>query len=100
MKVIMGSPKTIFAVGMAPLSDISVPFIGFVEAGKMKENPKFTFGNDARVSIEDIHDSGGVVVYIENPDAAHTMMEYMAALFSAASSGDWGELEQVMEEMQ
>ena len=96
----MGSPKTIFAVGMAPLGDISVPFIGFVEAGKMKGNPKFTSGDDARVSIEDIHESGGVVVYIENPDAAHTMLEYMATLFAAASSGDWGELEQVMEGMQ
>jgi hypothetical protein len=52
------------------------------------------------VSIEDIHESGGVVVYIENPDAAHTMLEYMATLFAAASSGDWGELEQVMEGMQ
>lgn len=96
----MGSPKTIFAVGMAPLGDTSVPFIGFVEAGKMKGNPTFVSGDDAAVSIEDIHGSGGVVVYIENPDAAHTMMEYMAALFAAASGGDWGDAEQVMEEMQ
>jgi len=94
MKVVYGNPKTILTLGVSMLGDIPTPFIGFVDRAKVADFDAISHGTDAAAIIGSIDDAGGVIIYIENPDAAERLHGFMSDLFSSASQGDWGGLNQ------
>ncbi len=95
MKLIYGNPKTILTMGMAMLGEVPTPFFGFVDRDKMKDKAIFTEGaQDAKQMISDIEDAGGVIIYIENPDAAERLTSNMMMTFASAIDTDWGDIEQ------
>lgn len=95
MKIVYGNPKTIMTMGMAMLGNVPTPFFGFVDRIKVESSPFFASGTDSTALINQIDADGGVVIYLENPDAAQRMHEMMAALFLNACGGEWETLEQV-----
>jgi hypothetical protein len=95
MKVVYGNPKTILTMGMSLLGDVPTPFIGFVDKAKVDGNPFFMSGPDSAEMINKIDTLGGVIVYIENPEAAQRLHEMMHLLFSTAVGGPWDDVEQV-----
>jgi hypothetical protein len=101
LKIVYGSPKTVLTIGVAVLGDKPAPFIGFVDRDKMKDKAIFTEGaQDAKQMISDIEDAGGVIIYIENPDAAERLTSNMMMTFASAIDTDWGDIEQVEAELQ
>jgi hypothetical protein len=95
MKVVYGNPKTVMAMGMALLGETPTPFIGFVDRAKVDSDPFFATGPDSAAMINKIDAIGGVIIFIENPDAAERLNTHIAELFASACEGDWGDVEQV-----
>lgn len=100
MKVVYGNPKTIMTIGMALIGDVPTPFIGFVDKAKMEGDPAFALGSNSLELTSKIDAVGGVIIYIENPDAAERLSKHMLHLFEAALESDWGDIEQVEAELQ
>lgn len=100
MKVVYGNPKTVLTLGMATLGDIPTPFIGFADRAKVVDFDAMTSGPDASVLIDKIDAAGGVIIYIENPDAAERLHKFMAHLFYSAQQGNWGDINQSEAELQ
>ena len=100
MKVVYGNPKTIMTIGMAVIGDIPTPFIGFVDKAKVEDSPLFAAGSDASAMIDKVDALGGVVIYIENPDAAERLTNHLMHLFDSAAESVWGEIEQTEAELQ
>ena len=100
MKLVYGNPKTILTMGMALLGDVPTPFIGFVDKAKVEGNPFFMSGPDSTELINKIDTLGGVIVYIENPEAAERLHEMMNLLFNSASGTPWNDVEEVEAELQ
>lgn len=94
MKVVYGNPKTIMTIGMAMMGDVPTPFIGFVDKAKVEDSPLFAAGSDASAMIERVDALGGVIIYIENPEAASRLHEMMNDLFNSAEDGPWGDIEE------
>ena len=94
MKVVYGNPKTVLTLGVSLLGDIPTPFIGFVDRAKVSDFDAISRGTDASAIISRIDDAGGVIIYIENPDAAERLHSFMSDLFYGAQQGDWGDLNQ------
>lgn len=92
MKLVYGNPKTILTMGMAMLGDVPTPFIGFVDKSKIDSSKFFTAGPDSTELINKIDTLGGVIVYIENPDAAQRLHGMMHLLFSSAVGGPWDDV--------
>jgi hypothetical protein len=95
MKVVYGNPKTILTLGMTLLGETPTPFIGFVDKAKVEGDPFFATGPDSTALINKIDTLGGVIVYIENPEAAQRLHEMLHALFASASTGPWSDVEEV-----
>lgn len=100
MKVVYGNPKTIMNIGMAVIGDIPTPFIGFVDKAKVEDSPLFAAGSDASAMIDKVDALGGVVIYIENPDAAERLTNHLMHLFDSAAESVWGDIEQAETELQ
>ena len=100
MKVVYGSPKTVMTIGMALIGDVFTPFIGFVDKAKVEDSPLFSAGSDASAMIDKLDALGGVVIYIENPDAAERLTNHLMHLFDSAAQSDWGDIEQTEAELQ
>lgn len=100
MKVVYGNPKTIMTIGMAVIGDIPTPFIGFVDKAKVEESPLFAVGSDASAMIERVDALGGVIIYVENPDAAERLTNHLMHLFDSAAQSVWGDIEQAETELQ
>ena len=100
MKVVYGNPKTIMTIGMAVIGDIPTPFIGFVDKAKVEDSPLFAAGSDASAMINKVDALGGVIIYIENPDAAERLTNHLMHLFDSAAESVWGEIEQSEAELQ
>ena len=95
MMIVYGNPKTVMTMGMAMLGEVPTPFIGFVDKAMVDGNPFFISGQDSTALINKIDTLGGVIVYIENPDAAHRLHQMMHLLFSSAVGGPWDDVEEV-----
>lgn len=95
MKLIYGNPKTIMTMGMAMLGDVPTPFFGFGDKAKVEKVGSFSSGTDLIALINRIDAEGGVIVYLENPEAAQRLHEMMHLLFSTAEGGPWDDVEQV-----
>lgn len=100
MKVVYGNPKTVMTIGMAMLGETPTPFIGFVDKAKVEGDKFFTAGPSSTALIDKIDALGGVIIFIENPDAAERMAQTMSLLFENAVDGDWGDINQVEAELQ
>jgi len=100
VKVVYGNPKTIMTIGMAVIGDIPTPFIGFVDKAKVEDSPLFAAGSDASAMINKVDALGGVIIYIENPDAAERLTNHLMHLFDSAAESVWGEIEQSEAELQ
>jgi hypothetical protein len=101
LKVVYGTPKTVMAVGMAEVGDLSTPFIAFVDKAKVDADPDMVSGFGASNGIVDKIDSmGGVVVYFDNMQAAKQFLTMSAMLFSDAMGTDWSDVEMVGNEVQ
>lgn len=100
MKVVYGNPKTIMTIGMSLIGDVPTPFIGFVDKAKVEESPLFAAGSDASAMIDKVDALGGVVIYIENPDAAERLTNHLMHLFDSAAESVWGDIEQSETELQ
>jgi hypothetical protein len=94
VKIVYGSPKTVMTIGMALIGEMPTPFIGFVDKAKVEDSPLFAAGSDASAMIERVDALGGVIVYIENPDAAERLTNHLMHLFNNAAESDWGDIEQ------
>jgi len=94
MKVVYGNPKTILTIGMAMMGDVPTPFIGFADRAKVRDDPFFAIGADSAALINKIDALGGVIIYIENPEAASRLHEMMNDLFNSAEDGPWGDIEE------
>lgn len=77
------------------IGEIPTPFIGFVDQSKVEDDPFFATGPDSTALINKIDTLGGVIVYIENPEAAERLSGHMMTLFASAEDGPWGDIEQV-----
>lgn len=96
MKVVYGTPKTVMAVGMAEVGDLSTPFVAFVDKSKVDADPDMVSGFGASNSIVDkIDGMGGVVVFIDNVEAAKKMMAMLAMMFHSAMDTEWSEVEEM-----
>jgi len=100
MKVIYGSPKTVMTIGMAMIGDMPTPFIGFVDKAKVEDSPLFAAGSDASAMIDKVDALGGVIIYIENPDAEERLTNHLMNLFDGAAESDWGDIVQSEAELQ
>lgn len=89
MKVIYGNPKTVMTLGMAMLGDVPTPFFGFVDRASVEGDQFFTAGPSSAMLIDKIDALGGVIIYLENPDAAERLHACMAQLFDSAFNSDW-----------
>ena len=94
MKVVYGNPKTILTFGMAMLGDTPTPFFGFVDKAHVDGDPFFTSGPNSTDMINKIDALGGVIIYVENPDAAERFHEGLGLLFHNACSSSWVDIEQ------
>ncbi len=98
MKIVYGTGKTSLMVGVDRMGSGHAPFIGFVDADVIKDRDGFNGGKMAVDEIAAVVEaSGGVMVYIENREAAETMMQMLMVVFSNASEIDWNENEGVMQ---
>jgi hypothetical protein len=86
MKVVYGNPKTAMSIGVALVGDTPTPFFGFVDRDKVKGMQNFQWGVNGCDAIED---AGGVIVYIENPDAFERFAEHLSLLFNAVAETPW-----------
>ena len=101
MKVVYGTPKTVMAVGMAEVGDLSTPFIAFVDKAKVDADPDMVSGFGASNGIVDkIDGMGGVVVFIDNVEAAEKMMAMLVMMFQSAMDTEWSEVEMFGKEVQ
>jgi hypothetical protein len=101
VKVVYGTPKTVLAVGMAEVGELSTPFIAFIDRAKVDADPDMVSGFGASNGIVDkIDGMGGVVVYFDNKDAAQQFMTMTAMLFSSAMDSEWSDVEMVGNEVQ
>jgi enoyl-[acyl-carrier-protein] reductase (NADH) len=101
MKVVYGTPKTVMAVGMAEVGELSTPFVAFVDKAKVDADPDMMSVFGASNSIVDkIDGMGGVVVYFDNKDAAKQFMTMTAMLFQSAMDTDWYEVEEMDDTVQ
>ena len=89
-----GNPKTVLTIGMAKLGEVPTPFIGFVDKALVDSDPDFMVGTDSTAMINRIDSKGGVIIYIENPEAASRLHEIMNNLFNSAEDGPWGDIEE------
>ena len=94
MKVVYGNPKTVLTLGVALLGDVPTPFIGFVDRAKVADFDAISSGTNAAAIIGRIDEAGGVIIYIENPDAAERIHMMMSQLFDSAQQGNWGDINQ------
>lgn len=92
MKVVYGGPKNILTIGVVENDGMPMPFFAFVDA-KAVENDAFVNLN-AQQAIDEIDRIGGVVVFIENPDAASRLSMVLCQLFDQAEGTDWSDAEQ------
>lgn len=101
MKVVYGTPKTVMAVGMAEVGDLSTPFVAFVDKAKVDADPDMVSGFGASNGIVDkIDHMGGVVVFIDNVEAAKKMMAMLAMMFQSAMDTEWSEVEEMDDNVQ
>lgn len=101
MKVVYGTPKTVMAVGMAEVGDLSTPFIAFVDKAKVDADPDMVSGFGASNGIVDkIDGMGGVVVFIDNVEAAKKMMVMLTMMFQSAMDTEWSEVEEMDDNVQ
>jgi hypothetical protein len=101
VKVIYGTPKTVMAVGMAEVGDLSTPFVAFVDKAKVDADPDMVSGFGASNGIVDkIDGMGGVVVFIDNVEAAKKMMAMLAMMFQSAMDTEWSEVEEMDDTVQ
>jgi hypothetical protein len=95
MKIVYGNPKTAMSIGVALLGDKPTPFFGFVDRDKIKNFENYAEGmTDCSLMISHIEAAGGVIVYIENPDAAERLTSHLLMTFASAIDTDWGDIEQ------
>jgi hypothetical protein len=92
MKVVYGNPKTAMSIGVALLGDKPTPFFGFVDRDKVKGQKNFSEGPDGIAAIEA---AGGIIVYIENPDAFERFAEHLSLLFHAVAKTPWHNIREV-----
>jgi hypothetical protein len=50
--------------------------------------------------IDKVDALGGVIIYIENPDAAERLTNHLMHLFDNAAESDWGDIVQSEAELQ
>jgi hypothetical protein len=101
VKVVYGTPKTVMAVGMAEVGELSTPFVAFVDKAKVDADPDMVSGFGASNGIVNKIDSmGGVVVFIDNLEAAKKLMAMLAMLFSDAIDTDWYDVEEMGDAVQ
>ena len=91
MKIVYGTNKNILAIGVAMVGNEPMPFFGFVDKDKMQGSEFLTTGPDTAAVIDKIEELGGIVVFVENHDAAGRLIETMSTLFNAAADNGWGE---------
>ena len=94
MKIVYGTPNTSMAVGVGMLGNVPTPFFSFIDKEKMAGFDKVSTGDDAMKMIEFIESVGGVVVFVENPEAAHRMNKFMHCVFDSAIDGEWGDVKE------
>jgi hypothetical protein len=87
-------------IAMAMVGDMPTPFIGFVDKAKVEDSPLFAAGSDASALIDKVDALGGVIIYIENPDAAERLTNHLMHLFDNAAESDWGDIVQSEAELQ
>jgi hypothetical protein len=87
-------------IGMAMIGDMPTPFIGFVDKAKVEDSPLFAAGSDASTMIDKVDALGGVIIYIENPDAAERLTNHLMHLFDGAAESTWGDIVQSEAELQ
>jgi hypothetical protein len=87
-------------IGMAMVGNMPTPFIGFVDKAKVEDSPLFAAGSDASALIDKVDALGGVIIYIENPDAAERLTNHLMHLFDNAAESDWGDIVQSEAELQ
>lgn len=91
MKVVYGTGKTALMVGVDKLGDGYAPFLGFVEAENIKDMEPKNFGKMAVDEVSAVVEkSGGVMIYIENQEAAETLMRMLMVLFHNVVDTSWG----------
>lgn len=91
MKVVYGTGKTALMVGVDSLGNGYAPFLGFVDAETIKGIEPQKRGKMAVDEVADVVEkSGGVMIYIENQEAAETMMRMLMVLFNNVIDTPWG----------
>lgn len=89
---VYGGLNTVFAMGVSMMGEAATPFIGFVPCDPtMIDNSLMEGVIDTTATISDIEAKGGVVIWVDNPDAAERICNHLNELFNEASHGQWGD---------
>lgn len=95
MKAVYGSGKNALMVGVTLVDGRHMPFFGLIDS---KLVPNKGIKCDEFIKLAD--ESGGVVIYVENQDAAETLHGMLSTLFSAAVDTDWADSKEPQGAMQ
>ena len=91
MKIVHGTPNSLFAVGVGILSPGAppMPFIAFAPKDKMGDIEFLTVDENCTSMVEKIEEVGGVVIFFDNPESFASSMQFMRYLGHAANEGEW-----------
>jgi hypothetical protein len=93
MRIVHGTPNSLFAVGVGILQPGAppMPFIAFAPKGKMGDVDLLTVEEDCTAMVKKIEEVGGVVIFFDNPESFASSMQFMRYLGHAANEGEWGQ---------
>lgn len=93
---VYGTPKTVLAIGIAPMNNIPTPFIAFADEKNLglKSSKLDQGAENAARAISDLTEAGATIVYFENPEAAERLINLMADVFEHAVQGSWGDVQE------
>lgn len=95
MKMVYGNKRNALMVGVAEIGGRHTPFFGLVGTDELNKTGFVQGVTKCDEMIKIIDESGGVVIYVDNPDAAQTVHEMLSMLFEAASTTDWNKQTEV-----
>ena len=98
---IYGTPDVSCAIGVSEPYDGEepMPFVAFFRMSAIPEAELngIQGGGEARQMIKAVQDSGGLIVYFDNPESAERFHKLMNIVFTAASRFEWADREELKE---
>lgn len=90
MKIIHGTPDSVFAigVGLAHPDAKPMPYIVFASKKNTNATDKMMVGEDSLEALEQLVSAGSTVIFFDNPDSFNNVLKLMRLLNETTSGKD------------